>query len=552
MKLYCVNLQEYVPFTGGETLQSVVDRLGGRLGFTPLCALVNNKEEGLSFPLYAPKQVEFVSVGEPAGQRCYIRSLCMVLYRALARVAPGARLEICNAVSGGYYVRITRTDLDRETAARDISEEMRRLIAADLPIERKEKPTSEVIEMFREQGLDAKVSLLESLHELYTIFYRLDGLADTTLSPLVPRTGLIGEFGFVPYEEGFLLLGCSHSDVACRAEEKPQPKLFRAFQAYQEFNRIIGISNAGSLNAAVDSGESGMMINVAEALHSKHIRGIAQAITDRHRSGGAKVVLIAGPSSSGKTTFTKRLAIELLTNLLHPVMISLDDYFVDRHLTPVDETGDYDYESLMALDLELFNKHLCALIRGEEVELPTYNFEKGTREFRGKRISLPDDGVLLIEGIHGLNPELTRAVADDMKYRVYVSALSTISIDDHNWVSTTDNRLLRRIIRDYKYRGTSALSTIRRWPSVRRGEEKWIFPYQENADSMFNSSFIFELGVMRDEAEKVLRTVPRDVPEYAQAHRLRRFLGYFASVSSRLIPPTSLMREFLGGSSFKY
>ena len=552
MKLYCVNLQEYVPFTGGETLQSVVDRLGGRLGFTPLCALVNNKEEGLSFPLYAPKQVEFVSVGAPAGQRCYIRSLCMVLYRALARVAPGARLEICNAVSGGYYVRITRTDLDRETAARDISEEMRRLIAADLPIERKEKPTSEVIEMFREQGLDAKVSLLESLHELYTIFYRLDGLADTTLSPLVPRTGLIGEFGFVPYEEGFLLLGCSHSDVACRAEEKPQPKLFRAFQAYQEFNRIIGISNAGSLNAAVDSGESGMMINVAEALHSKHIRGIAQAITDRHRSGGAKVVLIAGPSSSGKTTFTKRLAIELLTNLLHPVMISLDDYFVDRHLTPVDETGDYDYESLMALDLELFNKHLCALIRGEEVELPTYNFEKGTREFRGKRISLPDDGVLLIEGIHGLNPELTRAVADDMKYRVYVSALSTISIDDHNWVSTTDNRLLRRIIRDYKYRGTSALSTIRRWPSVRRGEEKWIFPYQENADSMFNSSFIFELGVMRDEAEKVLRTVPRDVPEYAQAHRLRRFLGYFASVSSRLIPPTSLMREFLGGSSFKY
>lgn len=552
MKLYCVNLQEYIPFTGGETLQSVVDRLGGRLGFTPLCALVNNKEEGLSFPLYAPKQVEFVSVGEPAGQRCYIRSLCMVLYRALARVAPGARLEICNAVSGGYYVRITRTDLDRETAARDISEEMRRLIAADLPIERKEKPTSEVIEMFREQGLDAKVSLLESLHELYTIFYRLDGLADTTLSPLVPRTGLIGEFGFVPYEEGFLLLGCSHSDVACRAEEKPQPKLFRAFQAYQEFNRIIGISNAGSLNAAVDSGESGMMINVAEALHSKHIRGIAQAITDRHRSGGAKVVLIAGPSSSGKTTFTKRLAIELLTNLLHPVMISLDDYFVDRHLTPVDETGDYDYESLMALDLELFNRHLCALIRGEEVELPTYNFEKGTREFRGRRISLPDDGVLLIEGIHGLNPELTRAVADDMKYRVYVSALSTISIDDHNWVSTTDNRLLRRIIRDYKYRGTSALSTIRRWPSVRRGEEKWIFPYQENADSMFNSSFIFELGVMRDEAEKVLRTVPRDVPEYAQAHRLRRFLGYFASVSSRLIPPTSLMREFLGGSSFKY
>ena len=552
MKLYCVNLKEYVPFEGGETLQSVVGRLAGRLGFTPLCARVNNKEEGLSFPLYAPKQVEFVPVGDAAGQRCYIRSLCMVLYRAVTRVAPGARLEICNAVSGGYYVRITEIDLDREMAARDIASEMRRLIAADLPIERKEKPTAEVIDMFREQGLYAKVALLESLHELYTIYYRLDGLADTTLSPLVPRTGLLGEFGFVPYEEGFLLLGCDPSDAGCPAKERYQPKLFRAFQAYQEFNRIIGISNAGSLNRAVESGESGMMINVAEALHTKHIRGIAQTITDRHRAGGAKVVLIAGPSSSGKTTFTKRLAIELLTNLLRPVMISLDDYFVDRHLTPRDETGDYDYESLMALDLELFNEHLCALIKGDEVEIPTYNFEKGIREFKGKRISLPADGVLLIEGIHGLNPELTSAVADEMKYRVYVSALSTISIDDHNCVSTTDNRLLRRIIRDYKYRGTSAMSTIRRWPSVRRGEERWIFPYQENADSMFNSSFIFELSVMRDEAERVLRTVPRDVPEYAQAHRLRHFLGYFASVSSRLIPPTSLIREFLGGSSFKY
>ena len=552
MKIYCVNLNEYIPFEGGETLQSIVGRLDGKLGFSPVCARVNNKEEGLSFPLYAPKQVEFVPVGDAAGQRCYTRSLCMVLYRAAESLVPGARLEICNAVSGGYYVRITGTMADRARLAGDIAAEMRRLIDADLPIERKEKPTAEVIELFRKQGLDAKVALLESLHELYTIFYRLDGLADTTLSPLVPRTGMLGAFGFVPYEEGFLLLGCNHAAPETVAEMRPQPKLYRAFKAYQEFNRIIGIRNAGSLNTAVDRGDTGMMINVAEALHTKHIREIAQAITDRHKAGGARVVLIAGPSSSGKTTFTKRLGIELLTNLLKPVMISLDDYFVDRHLTPRDETGDYDYESLFSLDLELFNAHLCALIRGEEVELPTYNFEKGTREFRGRRISLPSDSILLIEGIHGLNPELTSAVADDMKYRVYVSALSTISIDDHNWVSTTDNRLLRRIIRDYKYRGTTALSTIRRWPSVRRGEEKWIFPYQENADSIFNSSFIFELGVMRDEAERVLRTVPRDVPEYAQAHRLRHFLGYFASVSSRLIPPTSLMREFLGGSSFKY
>jgi len=479
----------------------------------------------------------------------------MVLYRAVEHVVPGARLEICNAVSGGYYVRITGSAseiADREALASKISDEMGGIIRADLPIERKEKPTAEVIGMFRDQGQEAKVALLESLHELYTIYYRLDGLADTTLSPLVPRTGMLGAYGFVPYEEGYLLLGCNPYDSSQVARMNSQPKLFRAFKAYQEFNRIIGISNVGSLNRATESGESGMMINVAEALHTKYIRKIAQAITDRHSKGGSRVVLIAGPSSSGKTTFTKRLAIELLTNLLRPVMISLDDYFVDRHLTPRDETGDYDYESLYSLDLDLFNSHLCTLISGGEVDMPSYNFEKGAREYRGRRISLPDDAVLLIEGIHGLNPELTRAVSDDMKYRVYVSALSTISIDDHNWVSTTDNRLLRRIIRDHKYRGTSALSTIRRWPSVRRGEEKWIFPYQENADAIFNSSFIFELGVMRDEAERVLRSVPRDVPEYAQAHRLRRFLGYFASVPSRLIPPTSLMREFLGGSSFKY
>ena len=555
MRIYCVNLQEYVPFTGGETLASVAARLADRLEIVPVCARVNNKDEGLSFPLYAPKQVEFLSLSTPTGQRSYIRTLCLVLYRALVTVAPGARLEMRNAVSGGYFCRITQDGVavaDPSALAQALKEEMGRIIAADLPIERKEQPTKEVVEMFRAQGLDAKVELLESLHELYTIYYKLDGVADTTLSPLFPATGRLGAFDFKVYEDGYLLLGCKGGDVTVAAEEKPQPKLYRAFTAYREFNRVIGVSNAGQLNAAVERGESAMIINVAEALHSKYIREIAQSITERNAAGGARVVLIAGPSSSGKTTFTKRLSIELLTNLLTPVMISLDDYFVDRHLTPRDESGDFDYESLDALDVALFNQHLLALIAGEEVEMPTYNFETGAREFRGHRLSLPPNGVLLIEGIHGLNPALTAAIADDLKFRVYVSALSSISIDDHNWVSTTDNRLLRRIIRDYKYRGTSALSTIKRWPSVRRGEEKWIFPYQENADAMFNSSFIFELSVMREEAERVLSGVPRDVPEYAQAHRLRRFLSRFAPVSSQLIPPTSLIREFVGGSSFKY
>lgn len=314
----------------------------------------------------------------------------------------------------------------------------------------------------------------------------------------------------------------------------------------------MGLSGVADVRAMVESKQSAMMVNVAEALSAKYIREIADKVTGRFRDGGAKVVLIAGPSSSGKTTFTKRLAIELLTNLVKPVMISLDDYFVDRHHTPLDEDGELDYESLYALDLELFNSHLVTLTQGGEVELPTYNFERGCREFKGRRISLGQDSILLIEGIHGLNPELTSRLEERMKYRIYVSALTTISVDEHNWVSTTDTRLLRRIIRDYKYRGTSPLSTIKRWPSVRRGEEKWIFPYQENADSMFNSSLLFELSVIRDEAERVLRTVPRSCPEYAQAHRLRRFLSVFPPISSHLIPPTSLLREFLGGSSFHY
>lgn len=555
MNIYCVNLKEYIPFTGGESLASVASRLGRRLGFVPACARVNNKYEGLSFPLYAPKQVEFLAVTTAQGQRSYIRTLCMVLYKALSTVASGARLQVLSAVSGGYFCRVTcdgENMSEPEALARAVKAEMKRIIDADLPIERKEKPTGEVTDMFRLQGLEAKVELLESLHQLYTIYYRLDDLGDTALSPLFPSTGMLGAFDFKVYEDGYLLLGCGPDSVATLALERPQPKLFRAFTEYREFNRIIGISNAGQLNRAVEQGDSAMLINMAEALHAKYIREIAQRITDRNAAGGARVVLIAGPSSSGKTTFTKRLSIELLTNLLRPVMISLDDYFVNRDATPLDEDGERDYESIKALDVELFNQHLLALLRGEEVEIPVYNFETGSREYRGHRLTLPPNGVLLIEGIHGLNPELTAAVDDAMKYRVYVSALSTISVDDHNWVSTTDNRLLRRIIRDYKYRGTSALSTIRRWPSVRRGEDKWIFPYQENADAMFNSSFIFELSVMREEAEMVLAGVPRDVPEYAQAHRLRRFLAYFAPVSTRLIPPTSLIREFVGGSSFKY
>ena len=551
LKVYCANIGEYLPVNGGMTLSDIYEGIRTRIPFVPVCARVNNKAEDLSFPVFTPKMIEFLPVDSPSGHRCYIRSLCMMLYRTVASLYPGVRLVISHSVSRGYYCRLKGMDVDSEVCAR-LKEGMRDLVERDLPFERKERLTKDVIEIMKGQGLHEKVKLLETLNELYTVYYRLDGLCDTYNGNLVPRTGMLGVFDLVPYEDGLLLLGPDLADPSRPTIPLSQPKLYRAFTDYLEFNHIIGIRDAGDVNEVAAGSGSAMMINVAEALHTKYIGAIADKITERYHDGGARVVLIAGPSSSGKTTFTKRLAVQLLTNLLKPVMISLDNYFVDRHHTPIDESGDYDYESLFALDLELFNEHLNKLIKGEEVELPYYNFERGEREYRKEVIKLDSTSILLIEGIHGLNPELTRDVDPAMKYRIYVSALTTLAIDDHNWVSTTDNRLLRRIIRDYKYRGTNALETIRRWPSVRRGEEKWIFPYQENADSMFNSSLLFELGVMRDEADKVLRSVPRDVPEYAEAYRLRKFLGYFSPIPSTLIPPNSLLREFLGGSSFHY
>ena len=551
LKVYCVNIGEYLPIDGGMTLREIYENIKKRISFTPVCARVNNKAEDLSFPVFTPKQIEFLSVDSPSGYRCYIRSLCMVLYRAVVSLYPGTRLVISHSVSRGYYCRLSGTDVD-SSIAEALKTEMSRIISLDLPFERKERLTSDVIEIMRGQGLTDKVKLLSSIQDLYTVYYRLDGVCDTYNGNLVPSTGLLGVFDLILYENGLLLLGPDTLDKTRPAIPAPQPKLYRAFTDYLKFNSIIGIRDAGDVNEVVSAKGTAMMINVAEALHTKYIGNIADRITERYHEGGARVVLIAGPSSSGKTTFTKRLAVQLLTNFLNPVMISLDNYFVNRTRTPLDDTGEYDYESLFALDLELFNDHLNRLIRGERIEIPYYNFERGEREYRGESISLDSRSILLIEGIHGLNPELTRDVVPDMKYRIYVSALTTLAIDDHNWVSTTDNRLLRRIIRDYKYRGTNALETIRRWQSVRRGEEKWIFPYQENADSMFNSSLLFELGVMRDEAEMVLRSVPRDITEYAEAHRLRKFLDYFSPIPSTLIPPNSLLREFLGGSSLHY
>ena len=553
LKIYCKNTSEYIPIDGGDTLLSVCRTMAARLGFVPLCALVNNKCEDLRYPVYGPKHVEFVGMENSFGQRAYVRSLCMVLYKAIRDLYPGKRLRIEHSISGGFYC-ILKHDPEPLTPAviEAINTRMREIVAQDLPFQRRERLTADVIEMFREQGLSDKVRLLESVHDLYTVYYKLGDLIDSFYGPLVPSTGLLQVFDLQPYEQGMLLLPPSRKHPEQVEQRIDMPKMFEAFTSYVAFNDVIGVDDVGTINRAVHHKYAPMLVAVAEALHNKMIDKIARDITERYHQGGARVVLIAGPSSSGKTTTSKRLAIQLLTNYIRPKVIELDNYFVDRHLTPRDESGDYDYESLYALDLEQFNHDLAELIAGHEVSMPTYNFTTGQREYKGNTLKIEDNEILLIEAIHGLNPELTKQIPEHLKFRLYVSALTTLSIDDHNWVSTTDNRLLRRIIRDAKYRGSTAQATIARWPSVRRGEEKWIFPYQENADATFNSSLLFELAVVRGHAEPLLHQVPNNVPEYAEANRLLRFLGYFEPLEEKDIPGTSLLREFLGGSSFIY
>lgn len=553
IQIFCENTGKYMDVKGGETLLDVYNRIKDEISVKPICAHVNHKTEGLNYPLFMPKMVNFIDEGNPSGQRMYVRSLCMVLAKAVHGLYPAASLCIEHSIAGGYYATIDRQTADAATVAA-VKRRMEEIIAADIPFVRSTKLTTDVIKLFRNAGMADKVTLLETATDLYTTYYSLEGFVDSYYGDLVPSTSYVGVFDLVPYESGLLLLPPDFDgDRTKPAGINPQPKLFKAFTDYIKLNKTVGVGSVGMLNKAVaDKSNVGMLIAVAETIHDKKIGAIADQITERFRQGGARVVLVAGPSSSGKTTTTKRLSIHLLANLVRPQMISLDNYFVDREHTPRDENGDYDYESLYALDIEQFNKDLTDLIAGKEVAMPSYDFTTGKRTYKGNKLRLDDNSILLMEGIHGLNPELTASIPDEMKYKVYVSALTTLNIDNHNWVPTTDNRLLRRIVRDFKYRGTSALDTIRRWPSVRRGEGKWIFPYQENADAMFNSSLIFELGVMKDFAEPILKQVPHNVPEYAEAYRLLSFLSYFNAIPNRQIPATSLLREFLGGSSFKY
>ncbi|WP_418796756.1 nucleoside kinase [Phocaeicola plebeius] len=553
LQIYCKNNNSTREFPEGSSLLDIYNGFNLTMPYGPVSAKVNNKVESLDFRVYYNKDIEFLDITSSSGMRTYVRSLFFILVKAVEELYPQGSISLEHPISKGYFCKL---HIDRTIGLDDvqrIKQKMQEIIAADIPYTRTESHTEEVVRLFEKRGMMDKARLLDTYGQLYSYYYQLGDTVDCYYSSLVPSTGYIRLFDIVKYYDGLLLRIPSRENPTKLEEVVKQEKMLEVFQEYHRWNQILGISTVGDLNVACNHGHATDLINVSEALQEKKIAQIADEITHRNQDGKrVKLVLISGPSSSGKTTFSKRLSIQLMTNGLKPYPISLDDYFVNRNDTPLDENGKHDFESLYAVDLPFFEEQLTTLLNGEEVELPRYNFTTGKREMSGKKLRIDEHMILIIEGIHALNPALTPHIPNENKYKVYVSALTTILLDNHNYIPTTDNRLLRRIIRDYKYRNYSAEETIARWPSVRAGEEKWIFPYQENADAMFNSALLFELAVLKDYVEPVLRKVPNRCPEYSEAHRLLRFLNYFVSVQDKELPPTSLLREFLGGSSFQY
>ena len=553
LQIYCKNNNSTREFPEGSSLLDIYNGFNLAMPYGPVSAKVNNKVESLDFRVYYNKDIEFLDITSSSGMRTYVRSLFFILVKAVEELYPQGSISLEHPISKGYFCKL---HIDRTIGLDDvqrIKQKMQEIIAADIPYTRTESHTEEVVRLFEKRGMRDKARLLDTYGQLYSYYYQLGDTVDCYYSSLVPSTGYIRLFDIVKYYDGLLLRIPSRENPTKLEEVVKQEKMLEVFQEYHRWNQILGISTVGDLNVACNEGHATDLINVSEALQEKKIAQIADEITHRDQDGKrVKLVLISGPSSSGKTTFSKRLSIQLMTNGLKPYPISLDDYFVNRNDTPLDENGKHDFESLYAVDLPFFEEQLSTLLNGGEVELPRYNFTTGKREMSGKKLRIDEHMILIIEGIHALNPALTPHIPNENKYKVYVSALTTILLDNHNYIPTTDNRLLRRIIRDYKYRNYSAEETIARWPSVREGEEKWIFPYQENADAMFNSALLFELAVLKDYVEPVLRKVPNRCPEYSEAHRLLRFLNYFVSVQDKELPPTSLLREFLGGSSFQY
>ena len=549
IQIRCKNNKKSQKVEIGSTLFDVFSSFDLKMAHGPVSARVNNKVEGMHYRVYNSKDVEFLDMTSASGSRAYTRTLFFVLCKAVQDIYPNTDVVIDIPVSNGFYVDIR---LGRPVVDEDVNilrRRMQEIIDSKMPIRRFTVPTEEAIALFQEKGDVEKVKLLKTSGSIYTTYYKIGEYVDYYYGTLLTNTSQLYLFGLEKYYDGMLLRIPSICNPDVLGEMTRQDKMFDIFKEHHRWQEILGIRTVGDFNQAIDAGHATDIINISEALQEKKMAKIAEEIASRE---GVKLVLLAGPSSSGKTTSCKRLSIQLAVNGLKPLQISLDDYFVDRDKTPKDENGEFDFESIYALNLDLLNDQFNALFRGEEVELPKYDFPSGKSVKSGKKLKLEPNNVLVVEGIHALNPELTAHVPEEQIFRVYASALTTILLDNHNYIPTTDNRLLRRIIRDYKYRGVSAQETIRRWPSVRSGENKWIFPFQENADAMLNTAMLYELSVLKMQAEPLLQQVPENCEEFAEAYRLLKFLKYFKGIPYNNLPPTSLLREFLGGSSFHY
>ena len=558
LQIRCKNNNVTKSFPEGTSLLDVYQEFADeiKLPYPVVSAKVNNASQGLKFRLYQNRDVEFLDAREGSGHRVYVRSLCFVLYKATCDVFPGSKLFIEHSLSRGYYCNFKKKGGDpvSDDDVQRLRDRMQEIIDLDMPFRRNEATTEEAIRIFQERGFSDKVKLLETSGQIYSDYYTLGETVDYYYGPLVPSAGYLKVWGLVHYEDGLLLRVPDWNDPSRLAEMVEMPKTFGMFAEKTHWDIIMRLSNAGDVNKAVLKGHASELIQVSEALQEKKIVQIAEEIDRRfHREEKpVRLVLITGPSSSGKTTFCKRLSVQLLACGLRPMSFSTDDYFVNRVDTPKLPNGDYDFDNIETVDYNLLEDHLTRLMKGERVEVPEYNFVTGKREWNGKKLKLAGDSVLIIEGIHALNPLLTKKIDDAAKFKIYISALTSISLDDHNWIPVRDNRLLRRIIRDYNKGAYTAQETISQWKNVCEAEDKWIFPYQETADVMFNSALNIEFAVLRTHAELILSSVPRNCPEYAEAHRLLKFIHFFIPVSDKEIPPTSIMREFVGGSSFKY
>jgi uridine kinase len=558
LQIRCKNNHITKSFPEGTSLLDVYQEFADdlQMPYPVVSAKVNNASQGLKFRLFQNRDVEFLDAREGSGRRVYVRSLCFVLYKAVSDLFPDSKLFIEHPLSRGYYCNFKKKNGDPliDEDVNRICQRMKEIVDLDMPFRRTESTTEEAVRVFTERGFFDKVKLLETSGQIYSDYYMLGDTVDYYYGPLVPSAGYLKVWGLERYQQGLLLRVPDKKNPLVLAKKVPMPRTFEVFAEKVRWDIIMRLSNAGDVNNAILKGHASELIQVSEALQEKKIVQIAEEIDRRshNQENPIRLVLITGPSSSGKSTFCKRLSVQLLACGLRPFSFSTDDYFVNRLDTPKLPNGQYDFDNIETVDYQLLGDHLSRLMKGETVEVPEYNFVTGKREYNGKKVHLSSDSVLIIEGIHALNPLLTKGVNDSLKYKIYISALTSISLDDHNWIPTQDNRLLRRIIRDYNKGAYTARETISQWKSVCEAEEQWIFPYQETADLMFNSALNIEFAVLRTHAEVILSSVPKNCDEYAEAHRLLKFLHFFIPISDKEIPPTSIMREFVGGSSFKY